>query len=223
MEIQPVPSTELSQLEGEIRKRILLSLKRTTAVFISPKRYKQGEPKYDGIRFSKKQLDILGLILISWYGDYLGDFSSYVRYEIGEYLSKNLLFPELNASLVSSKIALAVTTYYLNYGPRKIFGTVLSTERLERILRELKLKWIRDQRPVPLVYRRGYKDKGSRRSETKSPSSDFILTGDQLAIEEKRLEYQETTSLIVRRFGDLVVRELIQKQNLEVQENEIQH
>jgi len=206
-----VPESELLLFEEQIRNRLQTILKRRRTVFVDPKR-EQSEFSYDGIFFSKKYKDILLLILLSYFGDFLGDFKEYVRYEIGEYLHRNLLFPELNASLVSKTIVLGVLSYHCSYSPRIIFGDILGEQRVERVIESLKLKWEKKRRPVPLVYRRGYKDKGSLRSDTRwKPKHDLLYNLEHLEIEEKRQKYLDEVSLIVRKFGDLVVQELISK------------
>jgi len=203
--------SQLKNLELQLFRVIQTSLDRRTAVFVNPKR-KIEEERYDGVKFSKKKLDILVLILLTWYSDYFQGFNEYVRYEIGEYLQRNLLFPELNASLVSKEISLGILFLSGNFHTRKIFGSILTKERIDRVLDEIELLWIRPKRISSTVYRRGYKDHGSLRLASRwLPTKDWSLDNLHLELEQRRQEYSEKTSLLVHYFGDLVIKKLMYK------------
>lgn len=193
----------LSSVEIQISRRIQETLDGTTHVFVNPTLLEDPSCRYDGVIFSKKYLDIATLILISWFSDYFQGFEGYVRFEISEYLERNLLFPELDASLFSKEIVLYVLFNYSKiHNPNELFGNLLSRERIQRVLSKTYLRFLTLRKPRRPVRRRGYKDKGSARpSHLWIPRSDWYFTEEQNQIEEKRELYHQTVTTIVRTVG----------------------
>jgi hypothetical protein len=78
---------------------------------------------------------------------------------------------------------------------------------------------VRQRRPKKLVYRRGYKDKGSLRPETAwLPKKDWSFDDEQNRIETLRQEYQDQVTLIVRASGDWVLRRQVNRKEEEFYE-----
>lgn len=194
-------------IETQISKVIQKSLDRRTSVFVNPT-LNLAEESYDGIKFSKKYRDLFTLIILTWYSNYFEGFEDYVRYEIGIYLDKVNQFPELNASLTSKSCLEFVILYFLsNHSTQDFFGNVLSPGQINRVLDLVRLRVIPRRIPKRPVFRRGYKDKGSLRPETKwLPKEDWSFDEEQSRIEETRERYQNQVTLIVRASGDWVLR-----------------
>lgn len=195
--------TSLSSVEIQVSRRIQETLDGINHVFVDPTLLEEQSSSYDGIKFSKKFWDIVTLILISWFSDYFQGFEGYVRYEISEYLERNLIFPELDACLVSKEIVLFVLFYYSKcHNTNELFGNALAPDRVQRVLSETQLKFLKPRRPRRLVRRRGYKDKGSARpSHQWIPKEDWSFTEAQNELEERRELYQQTVTTIVREVG----------------------
>lgn len=206
-------------LETQISSVIQRSLDRRTSVFVSPT-LDISNSRYDGVQFSKKYRDLLTLIILTWYSDYFGDFSEYVRYEIEVYLNQVLLFPELNASLTSkNSLDYVILLFLKHHSSNDFFGNVLSPQQINRVLDLVHLRMVRQRRPKKLVYRRGYKDKGSLRPETTwLPKKDWSFDKEQNRIEDNRQEYQNLVTLIVRASGDWVLRRQVNRKEEESNE-----
>lgn len=202
-------------LEVHISKQIQESLDRRTSVFVSPT-LEIDKIQYDGCQFSRRYRDLLTLIILTWYSDYFKEFSSYVRYEIELYLEQNLLYPELNASLRSKEALDYVISYYLSeHSANDFFGNIIGPRQVNRVLDLVRLKMIKRQKPKKSIYRRGYKDHGSLRPETLwLPKKDWTFDKEQQILEEKRAEYHNLVTLIVRASGDWVLkRRFIRKED----------
>jgi hypothetical protein len=163
---------------------------------------------YDGMTFSRKYLDLISLILVCWYGDVFDGFESYVLYEIRTYLERNLLFAELAAACTAKEISLLIIVCYSNkYSDRKLFGTILDPDRLERVVNQAHLKLIKPRRPRRKIRHRGYRDHGSLRPEHEwIESSDWSFTALQNDLEQKRNEYLALVDQFVHSAGDWVLR-----------------
>lgn len=201
-------------IETQISNVVQRSLDRRTSVFVSPT-LRLKDKSYDGVKFSKKYRDLLTLIILSWYSDYFGDFSDYVRYEIELYLNKNLLFPELNASLTSkSCLNFVIILFLQQHSTNDFFGNVLNPKQINKVLDLVVLKIIRPRQPRQSVRRRGYKDKGSLRPKSSwLPTEDWSFTEEQNRIEELREQYQDQITRIVRASGDWVLkRQVVRKE-----------
>jgi hypothetical protein len=211
-----VISTEVFEsLKSQISGRIQKSLDRRTSVFVSPT-LETTQLDYDGVKFSKKYRDLLILIIISWYSDYFEEFEDYVRYEIELYLERHNLFPELRASLVSRQVLdYVIASFIFSHGTHDFFGNILNPEKINKVLDQVHLKILRHQKPRVAVYRRGYKDKGSLRPETSwLPTEDWSFSEEQILIEERREEYQNLVTAIVRASGGWVLsRRVIRKED----------
>lgn len=195
-------STILTSVETQISKRIRETLDRRNQVFVTPTLLTK-TLEYDGIKYSKKYFDLVTLILLTWYSDYFQGFEGYIRYEIELYLYKNLLFPELSASLVSKEILITVLLEFSKVNNTNIlFGTCLDPNQIERVLKQVKLRFLKPRRPKEIIRRRGYKDKGSMRPQVRwLPSDDWSLTDLQNEKEEKQDLYVQTVTSIVRKVG----------------------
>jgi hypothetical protein len=163
---------------------------------------------YDGMYFSKKYLDLITLILLCWYGDVFEGFESYVLYEVRTYLEKNLFFPELAAACSAKEISLLIiVSASKKYTDRKLFGTILQPDRVERVVNQARLRLIHPRRAKRKIRHRGYRDHGSLRpSDRWSESSDWSFTEAQLASEQKRNEYTDLVDLYVHAAGDWLLK-----------------
>jgi hypothetical protein len=206
--LHPIDSYDrFVSLESKFSEIIQKSLDRRTSVFVSPT-LSTSQINYDGVKFSKKYRDLLTLIILTWYSDYFREFAEYVRYEIQLHLDQTISFPELNASLVSkSCLNFVIAGYVSVHGPNDFFGNVLSPVQINRVLDLVHLKILKPRKVKRPVYRRGYKDKGSLRPETRwLPREDYTFVETQNLIEQKREEYQNQVTRIVRASGDWVLK-----------------
>jgi hypothetical protein len=165
--------------------------------------------------FSKKYRDLLTLSVLLQYSDYFGDFREYVIYEVERYLEDRLLFPEIAAMLHSKQLCLDILIYYSKFHhPSEIFGNILSTEQINRVLDQVHLRLVKPRKVVKGVYRRGYKDKGSLRPETRwLPKDDYTFRNEHLLLEQRREEYFEIITAMVRASGDRVLKkQFLQKE-----------
>lgn len=206
----------IEKIHTELEEVLKLRLHRSNQVVIFPT-LENETINYDGIQFSKKKNDILVLILIYHFSEFFGIFSEYVRYEIEVYLYRNLIAPELVASLVDKRICLEVLLN-LHYGPRVIFS-LISEMNIRRVLGDLHLR-IEHPRPVKRpVYRRGYNDKGSLRAETSvRPEPDV---SEQLHLEKQRQLYSDCVELIVHEVGGWVLQDLTRNLKKKIRKEEI--
>lgn len=198
----------VTNLEVEVSKVIKTSLDRRTTVLISPT-LDTGKITYDGMIFSKKYRDLLTLTILLQYSEYFGDFREYVIYEVQRYLEDRLLFPEIAAMLHSKRVCLDVLLHFSRYHtPHAIFGNLLNPEQINRVLDSVHLRLIKPRKVIRPVYRRGYKDKGSLRPETRwLPTNDWSYSEEQVRIEQRRKEYFDLITTMVRVSGDRVLKE----------------
>lgn len=163
---------------------------------------------YDGVTFSKKYLDLITLILLCWYGDVFQGFESYVLYEVRTYLEKNLLFPELAAACSAKEISLLIiVSSSKRYTDRKLFGTILQPDRVERVVSQARLRLVISRRARRKIRHRGYRDHGNLRpTDQWSESSDWSFTEAQLLEEQKRNEYTDLVDLFVHSAGDWLLK-----------------
>jgi hypothetical protein len=163
---------------------------------------------YDGMNFSKKYLDLITLIILCWYGDVFQGFESYILYEIRTYLEKNLLFPELAAACSAKEISLLIiVSFSKRYSDRKLFGTILQPERVERVVNQARLRLVQSHRAKRKIRHRGYRDHGTLRPPDQwTESSDWSFTEAQNLKEQKRIEYTDFVDLYVHSAGDWLLK-----------------
>lgn len=163
---------------------------------------------YDGMNFSKKYLDLITLIILCWYGDMFQGFESYVLYEVRTYLEKNLIFPELAAACSAKEISLLIiVSATKKYSDRKLFGTILQPDRVERVVTQARLRLVHSRRAKRKIRHRGYRDHGSLRpSDRWIETSDWSFTEAQLLEEQKRNEYTDLVDLYVHSAGDWLLK-----------------
>lgn len=163
---------------------------------------------YNGVTFSRKYLDLITLILLCWYGNVFEGFESYVLYEVRTYLEKNLLFPELAAACSAKEVSLLmIVSSSIKYSDRKLFGAILNSNRVERVVNQVRLKLVYSGRVKRKIRHRGYRDHGTLRpSDHWSESSDWSLTEAQSLVEQKRSEYLDLVDLYVHSAGDWLLK-----------------
>lgn len=195
-----------SNLESEVVSRITEILDRRSSGSVFPKC--DLELEYDGASFSRKYLDLVTLILLCWYSDLFGEFRTYLLYEIRDYLERNLLFPELSAMTISKEISLLIfLSFCKKNNPRILFGVILSSAQIERVLEKVHLRMIQSIRPKRLIRHRGYRDHGTLRPEDHwIERYDYSFTEEQNLKEEKETEYFNLISSIVHLAGDWVLK-----------------
>lgn len=204
---------ELSSLQTSVEVRIQEIIKdRRLQGPINPK-WQLDQLEYDGMKFSKKYLDLLCLILLAWYSDLFKDFEQYLLYEISSYLERNLLFPELAAMTKTREVALLVLkTFSRRKNSREIFGTILNPDRVERVVKQAKLRLLYPRRPKRTIRHRGYRDHGTLRpSDRWIETNDWSFREQQLLKEQKTDEYFDTVSSMVHQAGDWVLRNYLTK------------
>jgi hypothetical protein len=183
---------------------------RRTSVLVNPKR-PLSELEYEGFEFPKKYLDLTALIILSWYSNVFEEFSAYLRSDIQQYLERNCLFPELDASLNSKEAILFMIMWVPGLKSRVIFGSCLNPERLQRVLNQTRLRLLRTPQPRYPIRRRGYKDKGSLRHPHQRRS--IRASGeDQQRIENRRTAYLRLVTYLRNKVGGLVYQLRIEKQ-----------
>lgn len=176
-------------------------------------KYRRGIPKcdtaneeYDGMSFSKKKQSLITLLLLVNFTNCFQPFSEYLRIEVYFYLRKTLRMPVLAAaSLLDAEgcLFLIVTCYHIS--PRKLFGSILSKERVEFVISRVALRRIRHPRPRRAIRHRGYRDKGTLRpSHRWAESNDFTLRDAQLLREEEAQLFDNTVEQLITGVGDWV-------------------
>jgi hypothetical protein len=210
MSYELISKDQVVNLEIQISRVIQRSLDRRGSVFVTPT-LETRDLNYDGIIFSRKYRDLLTLSALIWYSDYFGDFKEYVIYEVEEYLYRKTVFPEIAAMLTSKSCFLYCLLCLSKYQtPNEIFGNILNPEQIDNVLKKVHLRMIKPQKVKKLVYRRGYKDKGTLPSSTSwLPKEDWTFDEEQLELERRREEYSDTVTRIVRASGDWVLKQRI--------------
>jgi len=169
----------------------------------------QANEDYDGIIFSKKRIDILVLlVVIRLYPEYFEGFGVYITIEIEKYLTKNNLFPELNAlcrTIGGSKISfLRMLFTYTDYDFQRLEAVLKDSTTLERTISKLQFRYINFHKPRRPVRRKGYKDHGTLRPEDRwLVKHDVSFIYKQFyQIEAKREDYQDQVAKIIKENGD---------------------
>lgn len=197
----------LPTLEKEVQRIVHIGLKdRKMQVLISPN-LPIDQIDYDGMRFSRRYLDLATLVIVLHYSEYFGEFSGYLQYEIERYLEKQLLFPDIRASLYEPKLALFILLSQSNWSTRKLFGSILNKENITRVLNLVSLRILKPQKIVYPIRRRGYKDKGTLRlRERWLPSQDLYFDEEERKIEDRKAEYFDKVQTLLYEAGGWVLR-----------------
>jgi hypothetical protein len=141
------------------------------------------------VRFPRKLYQKRLLAIYSWY---LGDFGLLVRLELEQ--DRDLL-----VKLACSSKTAAIEILMSNYSERDFFGNVVPS--LRTITSRLKIILKEPRRPKKTIRRRGYRDHGSQKPESKKHRNepDYELTQNQLLIDQKRKSLTDTY-LFIRGF-----------------------
>lgn len=174
------------QLERSLRKN-LQELVLTEAVFVNPNL----EYEVTVNPLPRKLNELKALVLASYYSPDSA-FGFFLREKVEERISHYDLGSQLQLEiLLSGRREILLNYLILNESltERAFFGNwvPLAIQTFNR----LKLKRRKLRKPVEPVYRRGYKDKGSRRPEFKwLPTYDFSFTERQNELERIDDQYQ---------------------------------
>lgn len=181
------------EVEKSIRKKLKLLTFLTEAVFINPTLLTEDLL----LRFpSRKLQDYQSLALISYYvPEFLGWKIRLNLMEKMKYFSTNDQL-RINPMLINRGICILFLFETEEFSSHEIFGTLI--EKGIQNLRKIEIFEKKNPKVVPLIRRRGYKDKGSRRrKEQWLPSFDESLTSLQNELEERKqicskiLQFQE--------------------------------
>lgn len=163
--------------------------------------------RYDGVKFSHKLKDILVLLCVCYYSNYFEEFSEYVRYEVGEYLRRNLLAPELYVCTIDRTMFSLIFTSYVDRHPREFYGNILKEENIYRILEAFKIKFYKPRIPKRNIRHRGYRDHGSLRQDHEwIESYDYSFVLQQNDKEQKEELYLQQVDSLVHLLGDWVLK-----------------
>lgn len=156
---------------------------------------------YDGITFSRKEMDLFCLLLLCEFSDIFGDFVDYILYEVWLDLKHTRSFPIIAAAIQERDLMLEILTifYHEKYDDTKIlYRAILNPQRVEKVINTTRLKILKPRKPKQKVRRRGYNDHGSRRPDDRwLESYDRTFTEAQNSIEKKRQEYQDLVELLI--------------------------
>lgn len=156
---------------------------------------------YDGVKFSRKEMDLFCLLLLCEFSDIFGDFDDYILYEVWLDLSHTRSFPIIAAAIKERDLMLEILTifYHEKYDDSKIlYRAILNPQRVEKVINTTRLRIIHPRKPKRKVRRRGYNDHGSRRPDDRwLESSDRTFTEAQNSIEKKRQDYQDLVDLLI--------------------------
>lgn len=178
----------------------------------TPKRTNGSLEDYDGIKYSKKELDLICLLLICRFCSIFDGFEGYILYEINQHLLKNRLFPIIAAAIQAEDVFLEILLifYEKKCSPEKLFRGILNPDRIEKIIETTRLRILHHRRPKRPIRRRGYNDHGSRRPDDRwLPDSDSTFVEGQQLLEQQRREYQELVDRLIQATRDLVTRKTI--------------
>lgn len=198
MKLMNPGSAELESFEIEILKTLKRNLDRRTSgpVFRPSLR----EADTDRLGFSRRFIDLVTLLTLCHYGTLLDPFELYFRLAVQDYVERNLLFPELHASATSRQVFLQVIQGRISpkMNTNVFFGSCLSVETVDRVIRLIKIP----KRPITrirqLVRRRGYKDHGSLRPKHHwRESHDSTWTDLQNKLESRRSSYLDIVSSLL--------------------------
>lgn len=157
------------------------------------------------LKVFKKENDFLDLAIASWYLE--GFFGELLREELRTIACfQNLKTRWIFEILLSSKEEML--KYLSSYSERIFFGNLLGNIKKQAL--RCKFKFFNQETARRVVRRRGYRDKGSCRSEYPSndrwiPTFDWSLTELQNSIEREE-QFLANTSNSIRSFGLLGVR-----------------
>lgn len=202
---------DLKSLEYSILFRIHeIIMDRRLEGHCTPKRSNGTLEDYDGIKFSKKEMDLICLLLLCRYSNVFKDFEEYILYEVRQELFHLRLYPVIAAAITEIDLMLEILTlFYEKYNDQKLFRSILNPERVKYVIDSTRLRIIYPKRPKRTIRRRGYNDHGSRRPDDKwLESYDRTFTETQNRIEETRKEYQELVDLLIKLTRALVSQKL---------------
>jgi hypothetical protein len=182
---------ELESVVGKKRQHFLLS---TSALDNSNRFKRDWENSFILKDRSLCTLTILGIF--SWYIP--EEFGVLLRLDLEEKVKNNedLFFLRL---LLKSKV------HCLNFlldtklwHTRDFFGNIFTEKNIQKALKSVRPRFRKTSEPTKLVYRRGYKDKGSRRKDV-NPNA-FIDTSSLVRDEEIRKQSQDDTLAFLQAF-----------------------
>lgn len=176
-----------------------------------PKRPNDTLEDYDGINFSRKEKDLICLLLIARFSNIFDGFDGYILYEIELYLHRGRLFPIIAAAIKGIDVFLEILLlfYVDKCSPERIIRSILNPDRVAKVVKSTYLKVIFPRIPRRTIRRRGYNDHGSRRPDDKwLESYDSAFVEEQLILEQKRREYEDLVDRLIQTTRDFVSQKL---------------
>lgn len=184
-------SKELKSLSKELNARI----QRTLSGPIAP-----NAETYFNVRKFRKDEEIFSLAILSWYLE--PGFGELLRMDLESKQMSTLLAQEILWILCSDKQNML--EYLSTYSERTFFGNWLP--KTEKVMKRLNFITLNPNPAKRKVRRRGYRDHGSCRPESRwLPSSDWSFDEMMQKIETER-QFRSTVQLSIERFGLLGVR-----------------
>lgn len=206
---------EFCFLQNSVIERIQkLSMDRRIPVSDIPNLKERVDLKaFENLTIPKKYWDEYCLIILCWSNmNLFYGFEGYILYELESYQDRLRQNPELAAA--ASEVSLAFLILYLfgkKFSRRLIFSTILSPQRINRVIQSVQLRYCKNRKARRPVFRRGYRDHGTLRPVTKwLPDSDFSFIEEQNQLELKRNEYFSLKNLYIKTAKEIVTQKNIQ-------------
>lgn len=164
-----------------------------TAALVNPKRYAD----WEGTWRLPRDLDQLFFLAVwSWYVD--EEIGCLLRLQIDEVARQN---EDLFALRFLTQSRTLFERYLIEtnlWHTREFFGNVLCAKMVKIVSNKIKVHWKSKRKPTKAVRRRGYKDKGSLRSDV-SPNKFIDMTREMNELERHR-EVLDETELFLQGF-----------------------
>jgi hypothetical protein len=181
---------ELESVVGSLRQHFLFS----TSALVDPKRLQDWENSF--ILKDKSLTSLVILSILSWYIP--EEYGVILRLDIERIITKNDDLRFLGLLLLSKGHCLCYLCDTRLWHTRDFFGNILTEKNIWKALNSVKFKLKNRRKPTRLVYRRGYKDKGSRRKDV-NPNA-FIDTRSLVRDEELRRQSHRDTLAFLQAF-----------------------
>lgn len=178
---------ELEHVVGKKRQHFLLS----TSALDNSNRLRDWENSF--ILRDRSFTSLVILSIFSWYIP--EEFGILLRMDIQEKVKNNEDLGFVELLLISKAHCLNFLLDTKLWHTRDFFGNILCEKNIKKALDSVKFRFRKKKKPTKLVYRRGYKDKGSRRKDV-NPNA-FIDTSSLVREEEiKKQSHLDTLAFL---------------------------
>lgn len=181
---------ELEHVVGKKRQHFLLS----TSALDNSNRLQDWENS-----FILKDRSLTSLVILSIFSWYIPEeFGILLRLDIHEKVKNNTDLGFVELLLISKGHCLNFLLDTRLWHTRDFFGNILNEKNIKKALNSVKFRFRNKKKPTKLVYRRGYKDKGSRRKDV-NPNA-FIDTSSLVREEETKKQSHLDTLAFLQAF-----------------------